>query len=171
MIMQTRVAGVRRTAEIRQPRTLPPATIVPVNERDATRLVDDFERLRLPKPQWTHEAHLVVCRAVLQRLDPADALDHLRRAIRAYNESTGVANTDTDGYHETLTAYYVGAVHAASPLSLDELVTHPACTRTAPSAHWSRARLFSVEARRAWLAPDLEPLAWWSPDAVETAAS
>jgi hypothetical protein len=150
-----------------------------VNDRDAARLVENFEHLRLPKPQWTHEAHLVVCRATLERRGPAGALAHLRRAIRAYNESTGVAHTDTGGYHETLTAFYVGAVDAvggvdgigsAGPLSLDELVAHPACSRTAPLRHWSRARLFSVEARRAWLEPDLEPLAWWSPDAVEPAA-
>lgn len=163
-----------------------------MNERDAARLVEEFEHLRLPKPQWTHEAHLVVCRATVQRLGPAGALAHLRRAIRAYNESTGGANTDTGGYHETLTAYYVGAVDAAvgtdrvggvgsaeplsrdggssGPPSLDELVAHPACSRTAPLRHWSRERLFSVEARRGWVEPDLEPLAWWSPDAVEPAA-
>lgn len=140
-----------------------------MNERDASRLVDDFEHLRLPKPQWTHEAHLVVCRATLQRLGPADALDHLRAAIRAYNESTGVANTDSGGYHETLTAYYVGAVHALGPVTLDELVAHPACSRTAPLGHWSRARLFSVEARRAWVPPDLDPLDRWTPDAVQPA--
>ncbi len=140
-----------------------------MTEDEAIRLIEDFEHLRLPKPQWTHEAHVVVCRATLQRMGPADALDHLRRAIRAYNETTGVANTDTSGYHETLTAYYVGAVDAASPTSLDELVAHPACARTAPLRHWSRARLFSVEARRAWAAPDLEPLCWWSPGPVQPA--
>ncbi|MDD9368766.1 MAG: hypothetical protein PV358_01490 [Acidimicrobiales bacterium] len=134
-----------------------------MNDGDAARLVEEFEHLRLPKPQWTHEAHLVVCRATLQRLGPAGALAHLRRAIRAYNESTGGANTDTDGYHETLTAYYVGAVDAVSALALDELVAHPACARTAPLTHWSRDRLFSVAARRSWVPPDREPLAWWSP--------
>lgn len=138
-----------------------------MNERDASRLVDDFEHLRLPKPQWTHEAHLVVCRATLQRLGPADALDHLRSAIRAYNDSTGVANTDTGGYHETLTAYYVGAVEALDLVTLDRLVAHPSCSRTAPLDHWSRARLFSVEARRAWVPPDLDPIGWWTPDEVQ----
>jgi hypothetical protein len=27
-----------------------------------------------------------------------------------------------------------------------------------PLAYWTRARLFSVEARRSWVEPDLEPL-------------
>ena len=137
-----------------------------MNERDARRLVEDFEHRRLPKPQWTHEAHLVVCRAVVQRLGPDAALDHLRRAIRSYNESTNTANTDTGGYHDTLTAYYVGAVDAVSPIALDDLVAHPACARTAPLTHWTRDRLFSVAARRSWVPPDREPLTWWSPDLV-----
>jgi hypothetical protein len=133
-----------------------------VNEHDAARLVHDFEHRRLPKSQWTHEAHLVVCRAVLRRLAPADALDRLRGAIRSYNESTGTPNTDTSGYHETLTEYYVGAGDASGAASLGELFADPACAREAPLAHWSRDLLFSVEARRAWVPPDLAPIPWRS---------
>jgi hypothetical protein len=134
-------------------------------------MVDDFEHRRLPKSRWTHEAHLVVCRAVLRRLDPAGALDHLRQAIRSYNESTGTANTDSSGYHETLTAYYVRAVRAADPDSIDELVAHPACSRQAPLAHWSRTRLFSVAARRRWVPPDVAPIPWWPAEPVGAAGS
>ena len=79
--------------------------------------------------------------------------------IRAYNEATGTPNTDAGGYHETLTAYYVGAVHAAATTPV-ALLTHPACRRDAPLRHWSRVRLLSVEARRSWLDPDLAPLPW-----------
>ena len=32
--------------------------------------------------------------------------------IRAYNEATGVANTDTDGYHETITLASLRAARA-----------------------------------------------------------
>jgi hypothetical protein len=167
MIMQNRAKLENGGGEIGGSSGTPAATIAPVNERDAICLVDDFEHLRLAKERWTHEAHLVVCRDVLQRLGPAETLDHMRVAIRAYNESTGTANTDTGGYHETLTAYYVGAVHAAGRMSLDELVDLPACTRTAPLAHWSRTRLFTVEARRAWVAPDLDPITWWSPPVAQ----
>lgn len=132
-----------------------------MNMRDSVRLLDDFERRRLPKTRWTHEAHLVVCRLVLDRLGPDEALTHLRHAIRSYNEATGTPNTDTGGYHETLTRYYVRAVAVAGNCPLDDLVAHPACSRTAPLVHWSRARLFSTEARRAWVAPDLAAIPWW----------
>lgn len=143
-----------------------------MDEREARRLLDEFERRTLPRARWTHEAHLVVCRQVLRRLaDPAAALDHLRRAIRAYNEATGTANTDTGGYHETVTAYYVGAVHALVDRSLDELVAHPACSRAAPLSHWSRERLFSVAARRRWVPPELAPLPWWTPGPAGTSGA
>lgn len=141
-----------------------------MDEIDAADLVEDFTSLRLPRARWTHEAHLVVCRSTLRRLEPAAALDHLRQAIRRYNEATGTANTDTGGYHETLTAYYVGAVHALGPVTLDELARHPSCARTAPMSHWSRERLFSAAARRAWVPPDLARVAGWSPDGAGAAA-
>ena len=137
-----------------------------MNERDASRLVDDFEHRRLPKPQWTHEAHLVVCRATLRRLGPADALDHLRGAIRAYNDSTGVANTDTGGYHETLTLFWLRAVRAFLDTERNEAralvhlanelaVTHD---KGLPFSYYTRERLFSPEARAGWVEPDLKPL-------------
>ena len=46
----------------------------------------------LPKVQWTHADH------------------DMPRMIRAYNEATGVPNTDTSGYHETVT---LGSLRAA----------------------------------------------------------
>jgi hypothetical protein len=93
-------------------------------------------------------------------LDPAAALEHLRTAIRSYNESVGTANTDTDGYHETITRYYVGAVAAVRDLPLADVLAHPTCSRTAALDHWSRDLLFSVDARRHWIEPDLHPLPW-----------
>jgi len=134
-----------------------------IDELDPAALCAAFAAGRLPKHRWTHEAHLVVCRDILSRLDPAAALVHLRRAIRAYNEATGTANTDDGGYHETLTGYYVGAVHAVVTLPIHELVAHPSCSRRAPLAHWTPGRLFSTEARRTWVAPDLAPITRWQP--------
>lgn len=112
----------------------------------------------LPKAAWTHEAHLMVCWVELQRRSPAEALDHLRTAIRAYNEATGTPNTDMDGYHETITRYYVWAVDSVDAADPAALVDDTRCSRTAPLLHWSRARLFSVPARRGWVEPDLAPL-------------
>ncbi len=72
--------------------------------------IDAFESLTLHKVQWTHHAHLVVALWYLTHHLHDDALDFVRRRIRAYNEAVGTANTDTGGYHETLTRLYLRGV-------------------------------------------------------------
>jgi hypothetical protein len=132
---------------------------------DVDSIVLGFRDLTLPKPAWTHEAHLIVCWATLRQSSVAEAIDHLRGAIRAYNEATNTPNTDTGGYHETITRYYVGAVAHAAVGSVDELVTHPLCSRTAALDFWSKDRLMSVEGRLGWVEPDLAPLPFTLPPA------
>ena len=44
------------------------------------------------------------------RLGPVVALSQLRQGITRYNESVGTANTDSSGYHETLTSFYVDLI-------------------------------------------------------------
>ena len=128
--------------------------------RDPHDLTAAFESRTLPKVEWTHEAHVVVCWATVERLGADGALAHLRAAIPRYNEATGTPNSDTDGYHDTITCYYVAAVGALAGAALDDVLAHPTCSRVAPLDHWSRERLFSVEARRGWVPPDLAPLPW-----------
>jgi hypothetical protein len=86
--------------------------------------------------------------------------------IRAYNEATGGANTDSSGYHETITQASIRAARAfmieAPPEPL--FVTFNALMRSRLGdpewlmEYWTRPRLFSVEARRSWLEPDLREL-------------
>jgi hypothetical protein len=98
---------------------------------------------------------------------PAEAaLATLRERIRRYNESLGNQNTDTDGYHETVTRFYVILIDrfvAAADLTrdldalADDLIARLGF-RGLPLDYYSADRLFSVEARCAWLPPDLAPL-------------
>jgi hypothetical protein len=119
----------------------------------------------LPKPQWTHAAHFAVAVWVLRH--PAMLAERdMPPAIRAYNEATGVANTDSSGYHETIT---LASLHQArrwladrtdEPLyvALNSLLDSPLGRSDWPILYWSKERLFSVAARRGWLEPDLQPL-------------
>jgi hypothetical protein len=83
--------------------------------------------------------------------------------IRAYNEATGVANTDTGGYHETITQASLRAArafadaHAGEPLFMlcNALLASPLGYPDWLLAYWSPKHLFSVQARRAWTEPDL----------------
>jgi hypothetical protein len=94
-------------------------------------------------------------------------LGELRRGISTYNESVGTANTDSDGYHETITAFYVWAIRkfvseAAPGSSLLALANDLLASRYAagsfPFGYYSRDRLLSVTARRGWVDPDLASL-------------
>ncbi len=121
-------------------------------------LFDRFIHGQLSKSEWTHHAHLVTCWVALQSRTPAETVAFLRDAIKTHNCGIGTANTDTSGYHETLTVYYTAAIadaQASDPTDLNEL---PNCSNTAARRFWSEDELFSVQARGEWRDPDRAPL-------------
>ncbi len=120
----------------------------------------------LPKVDWTHEAHFAVALCLLAD-DKRDAFSDMPPLIRAYNEATGVPNTDHDGYHETITmACLRGArahlERAERPMPLNLVLEALMASALGRSdwllSYWSRPLLFSPTARRSWVAPDLRPL-------------
>ena len=127
---------------------------------DITAIADAVEGCTLPKPEWTHQAHLAAGLAWVKRFGHQAAIPHARASIRRYNESTGVANTDSSGYHETITRYYLSVLarHAATGNRFADVLADPAAGHDAVLRHWSRQTLFSVAARRDWVPPDLVPL-------------
>jgi hypothetical protein len=119
----------------------------------------------LPKAEWTHAAHFAAALWLLRNRPDWPLAERMPPLIRAYNEATGVANTDTAGYHETITQASLAAAHAvlaAHPpdAPLHEVIDVLLAGRLGRSdwllAYWSKDRLFSVEARRAWVEPDLQ---------------
>lgn len=133
---------------------------------DIEAFVRDFERGTLPKARWTHEAHLLIALWYLGTNEMDAALPIVRQRIRAYNDAVGTVNSDTSGYHESLTRLYlhgIAAHRAAHPgasiaLAYRLLLATPIARRDWPLSFYSRERLFSVAARRGWVEPDLEPL-------------
>lgn len=123
-------------------------------------MFDAFINGRLSKDEWTHEAHLTTCWVALQGRTPQDALSMLRGSIRTHNCGVGTPNTDTTGYHESLTVYYVTAISQISHLPSANTLASPDCTRVAPLQYWTKDCLMSTEARMAWVAPDVSPLPW-----------
>lgn len=131
-----------------------------VPDVESQRVFDAFLDLSLPKSAWTHNAHLVVCWVALSRRSPTETIDLLRGSICRYNQATGVENTPTNGYHETLTRYYVSAVQSVGATSFDAVAAAPQCDVLAPRRHWTSERLFSIQARAEWVEPDLLKLPW-----------
>ena len=118
----------------------------------------------LPPAEFTHEAHLGATTYLLTRRPDIDLERDLPGIIRAYNESFGGVNDDTQGYHETITRVFLHGVRLflaeADPGDLlhelvNELLLSPMGGRDWPLRFYSAERLFSVDARRAFIQPDL----------------
>lgn len=121
----------------------------------------------LPRFEWTHEAHLAATTYLLLRRPELDLDVELPDIIRRYNVSVGGTNSDSEGYHETITRSFVAGVRSflakadrAAPLHtlVNALLASPEGQRDWPLRFYSRGRLFSVEARRHFVAPDLKAL-------------
>ena len=119
----------------------------------------------LPKAEWTHAGHFAAaCWLLRQR--GAQALRDMPELIRCYNEATGVRNTDSSGYHETITLASLRAARAwlaerpDAPLHevLEELLASRYGRADWLLVYWSRLLLFSPAARREWVEPDLQVL-------------
>ena len=126
-----------------------------------------FDACTLPKPEWTHAAHLAVGLWHVNRYGADDALARLRSGISRLNESHDVVNSATSGYHETVTRAYVHLLaafserHAERPVAerVTTLLAGVLADRNALLTFYSRDRLGSSGARLAWVEPDLAPLA------------
>ena len=121
----------------------------------------------LPREEWTHEAHLAATTYLLLRHPEVDLDAELPDLIRRYNESVGGVNSDSEGYHDTITRVFLqgirlflGETDLREPLHelVNGLLLSPMGRRDWPLRFYSRERLFSVDARRDFLRPDLSAL-------------
>jgi hypothetical protein len=118
----------------------------------------------LSKEEWTHEAHLAATTYLLLRRPDVNLDLELPGIIRRFNESVGGVNSDSEGYHETITRAFLRAVRLflaeadpKAPLHelVNELLLSPMGRRDWPLRFYSRELLFSVEARRNFVEPDV----------------
>jgi len=132
-----------------------------------TRIGEGLLARTLPRADWTHEAHLAATTYLLTRCPDVNLDRDLRAIISSYNESVGGVNDDTQGYHETITRVFLHGVRlflaeADPDESLHELVNElllsPMGRRDWPLRFYSAERLFSVDARREFVTPDLAAL-------------
>jgi hypothetical protein len=120
----------------------------------------------LPKSAWTHAAHFASVMWLIVKRPDVDVTVAMPQFIRAYNAVTGTVNSETSGYHETITQASIRAARSfcntAGDYSLAErcnmLMSSPLGKSGWILRHWSKELLFSPEARRAWVEPDLRPL-------------
>jgi adenylate kinase family enzyme len=134
---------------------------------DVERLSARFDACAILAKEWTHAAHLAVGALHVDRYGPEGALERLRRGIRRLNESHGGVNSDSDGYHETITVAYVQLLSQflatcpggmPLPERVASLLDSPLAAKRALSVFYSTDRLMSTTARAQWVEPDRGPL-------------
>jgi hypothetical protein len=94
------------------------------------------------------------------------ALERMRVCVRRYNESVGGKNTETSGYHETITVMWIRLLDGL--LRESPAMERAAFARLAVERFVGDKDIFrryydfdvvgSVEARREWVAPNLMAL-------------
>ena len=143
-------------------------TAAPPSEARLDALLDGFMARTLPAAEWTHEAHLLVGLMLARRLAEAELLPFLRQAISAYNLASGGENTDTAGYHDSVTAFYAASLAAFARATADLpraeaaecLLTSPLADRAILARAYAPSTLKSVAARRQcapWDHGDFDP--------------
>jgi hypothetical protein len=119
----------------------------------------------LPKPRWTHAAHVAVSAYYAFDHDPDELFEVMKTGIIHYNRCVGTVNGLDSGYHETLTRLWSRVV--GDLVREGKFATRLEAVRGAVSAFGedrglhSRYYTFDVvkdrRARREWVPPDCEP--------------
>ncbi len=129
-------------------------------------ILDGFTNDTLTKSEWTHEAHLIVGLWHVETFGFAEAREILRRKIRQFNIALGGENTDTSGYHETITFYWLKLTEVflltiRAELTFEEkcnlFLKNELCQTNSPLRFYCPELLFSKEARVSLVFPDIKP--------------
>jgi len=130
-----------------------------------------LERGEIANENFHHASHLHVAWVYLAESSSVqEAAKKMRNTLRRFAAAAG----KPEKYHETITLFWVhllSRAHAASGAEPLEGIVHAnpqLLEKNFPLAYYSAERLFSVEARSSWVAPDLKPL---SIDAIATCSS
>jgi hypothetical protein len=139
----------------------------PTTDAEIARIGRGLLDRSLPATEWTHAAHFAAALWLLRHHPGFDGPRDMPSLIRAYNVATGGENTDSAGYHETITLASLRAARSSldsfpptTPLCevLCRLLVGPQGRSDWLLAYWSHGLLFTTLARREWLEPDLQAL-------------
>lgn len=138
------------------------------SDAELARLTEGFLDLSLPEKCWTHDAHWAVALDVILNHPERDLPREMPELISRFNLAKGLANTESAGYHETITqASLIMARHFLSSAgaaklkawqAANGLMASPLGKSDWPLAYWSKDLLMSPAARRQWVQPDVKAL-------------
>lgn len=122
-----------------------------------------------PEADWKHREHCVATLGLILFHPEMDLERELPGIIQRYNVAHGGQNTDSSGYHHTITLLYLSAIRhfvKTLPGSMSPgdaarmLLQSPIGKKDYPLRYYSRDRIMSKEARREWVDPDLDQPAY-----------
>jgi hypothetical protein len=140
--------------------------MLPATEAEIDAFVTAFEAGTLPKAQWTHGAHLLTGACYVHGLGEAAATDKMRTCVRRYNEAVGGKNTETSGYHETITVLWIKLLgkllRESQPIARADFaqlaVKRFVSDRGILQRYYDFDLVNSVEARKQWVPPTIGSL-------------
>lgn len=133
---------------------------------EITYIIERFNEMTLPKPDWNHEAHIILAFWYNLNFDFDAALTFVRRGIKEYNLSVGTLNTENSGYHETITVFWMiktkNFIVEKPDLNIDELINRFLCNEQSQFdivfQYYTKEFLFSNEVRKAWANGNLQQI-------------
>lgn len=131
------------------------------SEDEIKNVVRGFELCTTGKDDFPHSSHLAVAVWYLRRADLSEAAAMMRSGLKRFLQHHGV---EEGKYNETITIFWLRMVkHAlgetdgslvASTNTIVNLLKNPGLI----FEHYSREKLYSEDAKRAWTEPDLKAL-------------
>ena len=134
---------------------------------EAEKIVQQLEDTTLPKEDWNHEQHLIVALSVVARFGKR-AMPEMMKRIKHYNKSVGIINSESSGYHDTVTIFWIWAVWyfmskqgdiQFNQAAIDTLFATDALTkRNIWLEYYSKDVMLSPDARFEYIEADVKPM-------------
>jgi len=125
----------------------------------------DFEARRIALEAWSHRSHVRMAYLYLRRHPFDEAVKKVRAGIQAFNAHHRIPDELERGYHETLTIAWLRVIAATIASQGPGENSEDFCNRqphllqrTLLRLFYSRGRMMTWEAKRAFVEPDLLPL-------------
>ncbi len=125
-------------------------------------VVRGFETATIPRDKWRHAEHLTVALFYLVHHDFEFAANKMRNGILHYLKIIGVDLEKENPYHETITLFwmrmvssYLSSKNKNSIVELTNGLLETCSDKDLPLKFYSRELLFSDNARKEFVQPDL----------------
>lgn len=136
------------------------------NETEIFEVLRAFEDAAISRDDWKHAEHMVVALCYLENHDLAAATDKMRSGIlKLLSSGFGLDLSKEMPYHETITVFWMRTVYAYSLMNSEKTLVEKvnglieSFDKDHPLTFYTRERLFSDEARSAFIEPDIRPQA------------